>query len=232
MPTIAEKRLETKMNAMDPELLGVMKYPAMQAIGVVEAQEEDGAYRIESAGARFRAGRAASCLLLPGVGDEVLAVGSGRTDWFVLAVLRRSGRGCRRLALEGDTVLAVSGGRLDIECDHSLNLRSGTTARIDSPRLSIRARVSRVITGKLSITGARAALSFDALGAVARLLDAVVGCISTTAKHSSRSVEGLDQVHSGTIDYRADNMLGLHAQHLAATAKNVVKVDGGQIHLG
>jgi hypothetical protein len=230
--TIAEKLVETNMNAMDPELLGLMKYPAMQAIGVVEALEEDGAYRVESASSRFRAGRAASCLLLPEVGDEVLAVGSAPTHWFVLAVLRRAERGRQKLALEGDTVLAVSGGRLDIECDRSLNLRSGTTARIDSPRLSIRARVSRMITGKLSITGARAALSFDAIGAVARLVDAVVGRISTSAKHSSRSVEGLDQVHSGTIDYRAENMLGLHAQHLAATAKNVVKVDGGQIHLG
>jgi hypothetical protein len=89
-----------------------------------------------------------------------------------------------------------------------------------------------MVTGKLSITGVRASLSFDVLGAVARLLEAVAGSISTSARHSSRSVEGLDRVHSGTIDYRAENMLGLHAQHLAATAKNVVKVDGGQIHLG
>ncbi len=220
------------MEPMDAELLGALKCAAMQTIGVVESLEDGGACLVCAAGARLRAVRAASCLMLPGVGDEVLAVGSERTGWFVLAVLKRSARARTTLAVEGDTVLAVSGGSLDIACDRGLSLRSRGTARIESPRLSIRARATRMVTGKLSITGVRASLSFDVLGAVARLLDAVAGSISTSARHSSRSVEGLDRVQSGTIDYRAENMLGLHAQHLAATAKNVVKVDGGQIHLG
>ena len=52
------------------------------------------------------------------------------------------------------------------------------------------------------------------------------------AGHSVRTVEGVDQARSGTIDYRATQSLSLQGSEIIATAKTLVKVDGGQIHIG
>ena len=49
---------------------------------------------------------------------------------------------------------------------------------------------------------------------------------------SAVRVDGLDQVRSTHIDYRADQTLQLQAENLIANATNLVKVDGEQIHLG
>ena len=48
----------------------------------------------------------------------------------------------------------------------------------------------------------------------------------------TRVVEECDYLRSGEVDYRADKNMSLRGDNTMVTAKELVKVDGGQIHLG
>ena len=44
--------------------------------------------------------------------------------------------------------------------------------------------------------------------------------------------EGIDQVEAGQIDYRASGMTRLHGKNTVITARDLVKADAKQIHMG
>ena len=67
---------------------------------------------------------------------------------------------------------------------------------------------------------------------MAGLVDTVMERISQKVKRSYRLVEECDYLRSGEVDYRADKNMSLHGDNTMVTAKELVKVDGGQIHLG
>lgn len=179
----------------------------------------------------LRGRRAVSCLVLPVLGDYVLSAVDRHGDVYILAILQREDRKVA-LSTEGDLELRAPEGRVSIAARDGVDLVSGGAVAIASRTFSLRSRLGSIVLKQLSYVGdiVRAEVSTARLeaGVVERFVDRV----SETVKRSFRKVEELDQVKAKRIDYGAEQSLALHSENVVVAAKELVKVDGSQIHMG
>ena len=63
-------------------------------------------------------------------------------------------------------------------------------------------------------------------------VDSVVTRVSERVARSYRTVDEIDQVKAGQIDYTAKEQIRMHAKNTIVTSDNLVKVYGDQIHFG
>lgn len=166
-------------------------------------------------GSECRVKRAASCLLAPEEGDSVLVCGPNASALYIIAVLERSSDKASRLMLGQDAEI-VAHGKLSLSSDELL----------------VRARQATTLIDELSSFGRELSASIGKIKLVGNLFESFFERVSQFAGHSARTVEGVDQVRSAIIDYRAERSLNLQGSEVITTAKTLVKVDGGQIHIG
>jgi len=206
--------------------------PARQGVATVEELREQG-FALCVAGAPLErlARRAASCLLAPAPGDEVWFAIEGERC-YVLAVLERAAsEQPAQLVLEGDAELTTPG-KLTLRADAGLTLR--TDARLDthSDELQVRARLGRVLLDEAQLVARTLWSQVTHSTLVAKVRELLVERLSVHAKTSHRSVEQLDKVEAHTLDYRAEGTAHIGANQTLVKGGDLVKVDGGQIHLG
>lgn len=175
---------------------------------------------------------AASCLLRPEPGDKVLVSGPNVAECYVIAVLERQSGGTQHLHLSGDTLLSVEGGSLKLASSERLDLQAGTTASVSAAQVDLRAAKAQVLVGELSAIGRVWTGTLGQLRFVGEALDSVVQRLTQHAKHSLRTIEQTDQVRSGQIDYRADGNANLQGQNTLIHARELVKINGDQVHVG
>ena len=176
--------------------------------------------------------RAASCLLEPEPGDVVLLSGQSVDEAYIIAVLERAGGGPACLTFNGDTVLSVSNGALSLAAEGGMTLSTPGDMTVSSDGLTLRGRQATVLLQRLVAVGQEVSASVGRMKLVGNLLESVVERVRQSARHSLRTVEDLDQVRSGTVDYRADQLMSLRGANVVATARELVKLDGQQIHVG
>ena len=99
-------------------------------------------------------------------------------------------------------------------------------------QLSVQADAAVLSVQKVTGVGREAVWSFGRIKVIGDLLESFADRVVQFARWSQRTVDGIDQVRSQHIDYRAEHTLQLQAENLVADAANLVKVDGDQIHLG
>jgi hypothetical protein len=197
------------------ELIRQLIEVPVHAIGTVLDGNDPEQLRVSLPQGECVARRAASCLLLAQPGDRVLVSGPNASALYVIAVLETASVRPCQLALGQDAEISVSG-KLSLATDELVVLARRATTMID--QLSSFGRELSASIGKLKLVGNLLETFFDRVGHF--------------AGHSVRTVEGVDQARSGTIDYRATQSLSLQGSEIIATAKTLVKVDGGQIHIG
>ncbi len=173
--------------------------------------------------------RAASCLLEPCIGDRVWFVVEagqpGEQGCFVTAVLEREAEARpARLSVEGTSEVHLQANRLTLRADTELDLQAD--------ELRATSRLARVVLGECSAVLRSLFTHASKLTVVGTLIETIADKISTHSKVSQRTVEELDQVQSGTIDYRAKHSAQIGAEQALISGAELVKVDGGQIHLG
>lgn len=159
--------------------------------------------------------RAASCLLAPGVGDSVLVCGPHAQSLYVVAVLERAADTPCQVLLGKDAEIRASG-RLSVSSDELL----------------VRARQATTLVDQITSFGRELTASIGKVKLVGNIFESMFQRVSHFAGQSTRTVEGVDQLRSGTVDFRAERSLSLQGSEIIATAKTLVKVDGGQIHIG
>lgn len=188
-------------------------------------------FAVRSEGGVLGARRAASCLLCPEMGDAVLVGGESSENVYVIAVLERANDSPSRLAVEGDLQLAASGS-VSVSGQAGLSLSSPAHCVLSSEELTVRSNRATLLCERLSSFGSEINATVGRLRFIGNVMESVVERVMQTAKHSLRMVEGADQLRSGSLDYRAKETLNLHGRNVLATAKELVKADGAQIHLG
>ncbi|MFO0617684.1 MAG: DUF3540 domain-containing protein [Polyangiaceae bacterium] len=205
--------------------------PAIETTATV-LRVEGSCVVLSSADRELRAARATSCLVAPIEGDYVLVATDGYGESYVLAILRRADDAKVTLAAEGDLELTAPSGKVAIVSRDGVDLVTGGDVGVAARAVSMRARIGSVVFERLSYIGdvVRAEVSKTRLegGVVERFVDRV----SETVKRSFRRVEELDQVKAKRIDYGAEQSLALHSENTVVAAKELVKVDGAQIHVG
>ena len=205
---------------------------AVNALGVVASVLPGGIYSVESDGRVLRCLRAASCLLRPEIGDTVLVNGPDERRLYLTAVAEQADTGVSRIEVEGDLMLASTRGAVSVQSATQLDLRARQGTTLSGPQLQIDADEARCRIGRLDYSGEEAQAAVFSMRVIGRVYEAVVDRLVHLSKSAFRMTEGIDQVQAGQIDYRASEMTRLHGKNTVITARDLIKTDAKQIHMG
>lgn len=220
------ERIELR-NAEVHEVAGTVR----QETGKVIARVHSG-YAISIGDRRFRAKKAASCLLLPRQNDLVLVAIQDGGEAYVLAVLEQEDPTSGELELRGDSTINAASGRLRIASKEGVDLVSPKDVSVTANGFKLRAAAASLLVDTLEHFGNRVLADVQQLRTKAATVDTVAERISQRAKRVYRHVEDLEQARVGQFDLSVKNNLRLHAKNALLTALSLVKVDGEQIHMG
>lgn len=209
-----------------------LRYDPVQLLGtVIKFQGEDN-WLVRCDGADWCVMRAASCLLAPAQGDEVLIAGPVPEQVYLIAVIRQADPSAAHLELQGDVHIASTGGRISLKAAGGLDLSAGESMDLASETFALRSQRAQLTIDELDYLGRQAALAVSKASWVGSVCEVVVDRISQVADSVFRLVRKSDQVRAGRLDYEAEESVRLHGGHTLVTAKNLVKVDADQIHMG
>ncbi len=185
-----------------------------------------------SAGGPLEARRAASCLLAPEVGDEVLvALIPGRPS-YVLAVLERDASTPASLEVEGDLRIQATGGRVSLRGERGLDLATGGDTTVVTGELDVRAARGNVVLERLSYLGSAVLAEVEKVKVTTVSLDTLADRVMSRVKRAYRFVEELDQLRAERFDFVAEKTASVRGENTIVTAEKLVKLDGEQIHVG
>jgi uncharacterized protein DUF3540 len=174
--------------------------------------------------------RAKSCLVAPEPGDKVLCALDAEAV-YVLSVLEGA-RATTRVAVEGALDIVAQGGRVSVRSSESVELGGGKAVSIAGPKLDVRAAEGSVAIDKLGFVSKLVMAEVGKAVIAAREIDSLADRIMQRARRIFRFVEEIDQTRAGTVDIRADSLLGLRGENAIISARVLTKVDAEQIHLG
>ena len=176
--------------------------------------------------------RAASCLVPPGVGDEVAVVLTGDGRAYVIAVLVAASAETTEIAVPGDLRISAQGS-CRIEGTEAVELSSEEgRVSLDAKTILLRAVEGSVILTKLTVLASSVLAHTDGARVAAKALDWFCDRFSSTVKSSYRKVEELDQLRASRVDYRTDNEMCLRSENFLVGARKLAKLDAEQIHIG
>ena len=72
----------------------------------------------------------------------------------------------------------------------------------------------------------------DGVRFAAKAFESFCDHVAQTAKVWQRTVEDLDMLRAGHADYRAEKEMCIRADSYIVGARNLVKLDGEQVHIG
>jgi Protein of unknown function (DUF3540) len=221
------------MHAHDLDHVSPLPIAPYQAFAtVVEHEAATQSLWIDDGRSRRRAVRAVSCLLAPAVGDRVWVVGEPAGSLYVIAVLERADpQAPATLTFAGD-VAVTAGGRMTLAARAGLDLATPAALSVGADELDVQARRGRVALQQLCVVARSVFASLTRVTRVGEVLELLVDRVTQRSKHSVRAIEGLDHTQAQTIDYRAHGTAQIQAEHALVNGKELVKLDGGQIHLG
>lgn len=202
----------------------------IQAVGTVTAVSgarlsvaaHDGVYQAE---------RAVSCLVEPVPHDFVLMAVLPTGQAYVLAVLTRES-GDATLSVEGDLRLRPKNGRVILASSEGVSIASSKDVSVAAGKLDVNAIDGVIGLQQLRYVGRFLQAEIVKSKVLGGTLDRVFDRVSETVKRAYRVVEELDQLKAESIDYSAKETMRLHGKHTLMTARELVKVDGEQIHMG
>lgn len=177
----------------------------------------------------WTARRAASCLLEPRVGDRVWFVAEagppGQQRCFVTAVLERaSGDVPARLSVDGTP-------EVHLEAD-VLRLRAEEKLEVQTDEVRVQGRLASVVLDECSSIVRSLFTHASRWTLVGKAIETLADRIVSHSKTAHRTVETVDQIKAGTIDYRATHSAHIGGEHALVTGAELVKVGGAQIHVG
>lgn len=154
---------------------------------------------------------AVSCLVQPQAGDKVWVGGAEGEQAYVFAVLERP-----------------QGGALHLVAEQGLHVQS----RQGDIHISSAADLSLQSAGHLRQSGRELSLTTGTLRILAKMHETVADRLSQVCNHVFRLTEKEECWRGGRMDVQAQHQLRLHARHTLMTARELVKVDADQIHMG
>ena len=175
--------------------------------------------------------RAKSCLVAPEAGDVVLCAVTGE-GVFVIAVLAGREGAATTIAADGDLQLQARGGRVSVCGTGGVDIASAGAVGVSGGEVHVRAKKGSVAVEDLGFFGRLVRAEVAKVALVAEEVDSVMTRLSRRAKRVFRFTEEIEQTRAGTVDVRAQNMLGLRAENAVISARVLAKIDGEQIHIG
>jgi hypothetical protein len=194
-------------------------------------QTERAALVDEKSGRRgeLRARRAVSCLVEPQLHDFVLLGGQGRTA-YVLAVLERESPDAT-IAVEGNLDVKTNE-RFRVVAKEGVDIVSSKDVNMMANEIGIHASRAKLFASEILAIGSEVVGELANVKLRGTFFDKVYERVSERVQRSFRRVEEIDQLKAKQMDYLAEETLCLRSENMVAVAKDLVKVDGEQIHFG
>lgn len=207
-------------------------YDPVHLLGRVSGREQDGRYRVECDGRAWHARRAASCLLVPAQGDEVLISGPDPSRVYLIAVTEQADPRHTRLEMAGDVVMGSADGDVALESPRAVTLRGQDAVRVETAAFSLQASDARCVTDRMRYVATEVQATVGMTRLIGKACEAVLDRLSTISRLSFRTTQEVEQVRAGTLDYEAEQAVRLHGEYTLVTGHELVKVDAKQIHMG
>ena len=165
----------------------------------------------------------------PRLHDFVL-VGGMKRACYVLAVLERESADVD-LAAPGDLNLKV-GEKFRVIAQRGVDLVTPEAVNITSTELGVHTSRAKLFASEILAIGSEMVGELTNVKLKGTFFDKVFERVTERVQRSYRRVEELDQLKAKQMDYLAEETMCLRSDNMVATAKELVKVDGEQIHFG
>lgn len=179
----------------------------------------------------YDARRAKSCLVAPEAGDRVLCAVEP-DGVFVLAVLEGREGAPTKLTADGDLHVQARGGRVSVCGSAGVDVASGGAVALTGAEVHVRAQKGSVAVSELGFFGRLVRAEVTKVALLAQEVDSRMARLTQRAKRVFRFVEEIDQTRAGTVDMRAENLIGIRGENAVVGARVLAKIDGEQIHIG
>jgi len=191
----------------------------------------DDVLEVRLASGTCRARRAKSCLVAPEVGDKVLCA-IDADGAYALAVLEGRAAAPTKVSVDGDLQIQSRGGRVTVGAGQGIALVSSSDVSVAAREVNVRAPKGSVAIDELGVFGRLVQAQVAKVTLAAQEVDTIAERLSQRVKRAFRFVEDIDQTRAGTVDMRAEKMIGIRGENAVLSARVLAKVDGEQIHIG
>lgn len=173
-------------------------------------------------GREWRCRRAASCLLAPSVGDQVLISGPDPQRVYLIAVTEQADAALSRLRAPGALLIEAA----------DVSLRAGRGLRMEAGRLELKGGEADCAIDEMRYRGKDARLTVGQVRLAGRLYELVVDKLVQLTRNALRLTDEMDQTRAGIVDVEARQSARVHGKYSVVTGEELVKVDARQIHMG
>ncbi|WP_432786434.1 hypothetical protein AAEX37_00552 [Oligella sp. MSHR50489EDL] len=184
--------------------------------------EIERSYLVKVDGVKYLCEKAASCLLMPGQGDSVLVSGSDAEQLYIIAIIKQAEPKQSELQVNGR--LNIRAEAFSVQANQALNLKSS--------QLDIKADTAQCVIERADYVGKELRSTISMTRIVGKVYELIVDRLSQMSRSSFKITEQAEQLRAGIIDYQAEDSARIHSKYTMVTAKELVKVDSDQIHMG
>ncbi|MBD2786025.1 DUF3540 domain-containing protein [Xenorhabdus sp. DI] len=186
-----------------------------QIVGQVVNILHDGSVVVENQNRSWHCQQAASCLLTPEIGDNVLLVQANKQHWILAILERAQQQNPAEIKVPGDLSITAQG---------NLNLNSNG--------LNIIADNGNCHINEMQYSGESLSAWVSVTKMIGNQFESVWQTVTQLSHRLFRHTTQTEQVHAGQLDMRAESYARLHAQNTVVSAKAITKIDAEQIHIG
>lgn len=204
-------------------------YDPVHLIGTVKKQDEQ-EFVVECDGHEWVCRRAASCLLQPQIDDTVLISGPERERVYLIAVIEQAQQNKSTFSVPGE--LTISAESININSVAGMQLNGGTELGMKSAQLNLSAEKGQCVVDEMQYVGRELKSTVGMMRIIGKVYESIMDRLSFMSRTSFKITEEVEHMRAGTIDYQAEQSARLHSKYTMVTAKDLVKVDGKQIHMG
>lgn len=214
---------------MRDNLARKLSWPAQEAATVVGVSGR--ALRVRSSSGEVEARRAASCLIEPALGDEVLVAHHDRGS-HVIAVLERDDEAPARLCAEGDLEIAAASGKVSVSGRDGVEVLTPGEAAIAAGSARLSASRADAFVGALSFLGSSLTAKIDRVKTVAQSVETVAERMVQRLERAYRFIARSEAVRAEYLEFEARAAFHVKAETTLVNSGGLTKIDGSQIHLG
>lgn len=206
----------------------------MLALGyAVVDSATDGHLFVQTPNGRVRARKAASCLLAPVTGDQVLLSEDNFGRAYILAVLERPDDLTEnRLTLDGPTHLVVNDGDLTLSAEKGVTMASPAHVALSAAELQVHAARADIGLEETTVAGTSLNASFERIRTVARSMDSFIRSWVQRMSSCFRYVREVDETQAASARQLVEGTLTVQTGNSVHMAEGHIKIDAEQIHLG